>query len=143
MHESNNNKECVKHSFHKGNEKELKKKVETSHNKTLNIKALLGQTEKNVKLNQYKGPFCLSCVTMKNPLSLLYDMKNSFDKFRIKFRNQEEFFLICEKENVNFEMEIMQLEEKSGLNYIRLKNLNSDSDKLRDLVMKILACNKI
>jgi len=144
MKEHNNTKDNVKHSFLKLEiSKESNKKKDACQNKTMNIKTLLEKADSKVKLNHYKGPFCLSCATMKNPPTLLEDIRNSFEKFRIKYRKKEEFFLICEKENVNFEMEIMRLEEASGLNYLRLKNLNSESDKYRDLVMKILGCMRI
>lgn len=104
-----------------------------------NVKQLaISEIKPSQKINKYKGPFCLSCTSTKDPNVLVNDLIYCMEKLKIKYIRVSPYQFNCQKLNIRFEIEVMQLDEIEGLQIIRFKKITGEMAQYKEIGVKII-----
>jgi hypothetical protein len=89
-------------------------------------------------MSVYKGPFQIDCTTNRSPNSVLSDILKSLENMKITFSKVSDYFLKCSKTGIKFEVELCRMENIENIHVVRMKRLDGDVQKYREVCNKAL-----
>jgi len=98
----------------------------------------LKQIELEGKINKHKGIFDIACVTTNNPSLVISELIKVLDKTGIKYKRVNMYAVNCQKQNVKFEIEILQLENSDSLYLIKFKCIAGEQRDYKEVTSSIL-----
>jgi len=101
-----------------------------------NDKTAINKEENSIRV--YKGFADINYITVKDPREIFEEMLGVLVKQKIKIYKKKMYAMSCQKQDVKFEIEVMLIEEPSGLNYIGLKKIEGAMERYREVVGKFI-----
>jgi hypothetical protein len=82
--------------------------------------------------------FDIACVTTNNPSVVMNEIIKVLDKIGIKYKRVHTYAVNCQKQNVKFEVEILQLENSDSLYLIKMKCIAGEQREYKEVTLSIL-----
>ena len=105
------------------NEKKLKQNIKVN---IINNKKI-SELQKNIKLTS--GPIDSGMISFKNIFQLKENIIKTLNNNKIDFKNIEHNKFICDKDNIQFQIEIFQSNQILNCNIIKFKKLDNNMNK--------------
>lgn len=93
---------------------------------------------KEETIRTYKGFADINYITAKDPREIFEEILKVLIKQKVKIYKKRMYAISCQKQDVKFKVEVMLLEEPSGLNYVRLKKIEGVIGRYREVVGKLM-----
>ena len=104
--------------------------------KNLNDKTSLSSMEE-IEIRTHDGFADINFITVKNPKLIFDDILKLLVKEDIKILKRKNYFISCQKNKIKFDLEIMELNDPRGFNYIRLKKVEGSMKEYKELIDKL------